>query len=52
MSNRKAIDLLGNYKLVEPSNNQLSGVGFNSTVRDEIIVKVKGSHQRVLKIQF
>jgi hypothetical protein len=52
MNNRKAIDLLGNYKLVEPSNNQLSGVGFNSTVRDEIIVKVKGSHQRLLKIQF
>lgn len=52
MANRKAIDLLGNYKMVEPSDKQLSGVGFQSTVRDEIIVKVKGSHQRVLKIQF
>jgi hypothetical protein len=52
MSNRKAIDLLGNYKLVEPADKQLSGVGFNSTVRDELIVKVKGSHQRILKITF
>jgi len=50
MSNRKAIDMLGNYKLVEPSEKQLSGIGFNSTVRDEIIIKVKGSHQRILKI--
>lgn len=52
MANRKAIDLLGNYKLVEPTDKQLSGIGFNATTRDEIIVKVKGSHQRVLKIQF
>lgn len=52
MANRKAIDLLGNYKTVEPTDKQLSGIGFNSTVRDEVVVKVKGSHQRVLKIQF
>lgn len=52
MANRKAIDLLGNYKMVEPSDKQLSGVGFNSTVNDELIVKVKGSHSRIMKIQF
>jgi hypothetical protein len=49
---RKAIDMLGNYKLAEPSDKQLSGIGFNCTVRDHLIVKVKGSHQRVLKINF
>jgi len=52
MGIRKAIDLLGNYKMVEPVNKQLSGLGFNTTVRDEIIVRVSGSHKRVLKIQF
>lgn len=52
MGIRKAIDLLGNYKMVEPADKQLSGLGFNSTVRDEIIVRVSGSHKRVLKIQF
>jgi hypothetical protein len=52
MSVRKDIDTLGNYKLVEPADKQLSGIGFNSTVHDEVIVKVKGSHSRVLKITF
>ncbi len=52
MSERRALELLGRYMNIEPADKQLSGVGFNSTVRDEIIVKVKGSHQRVLKIQF
>lgn len=52
MSVRKAIDLLGNYKMVEPSDKQLSGVGFNNTQRDELVVRVTGTHKRVLKIQF
>lgn len=52
MANRRAIDLLGNYKMVEPSDKQLSGIGFNGTVRDELIVRAKGTHQRVLKILF
>jgi hypothetical protein len=49
---RKAIDLLGNYKQVQPAEKQLAGIGFNATQRDELIVKVKGSHQRVIKILF
>lgn len=52
MSVRKAIDLLGNYKMVELTDKQLSGIGFNCTQRDELIVRVSGSHKRVLKIQF
>ena len=48
---RKAIGLLGNYKMVPPSKG-LAGVGYNSTVSDSVIVKVKGSHSRVIKIQF
>jgi len=52
MGSRKAIDMLGNYKMVEPSDKQLSDIGFNCTVRDSLIVKVKGSHQRILKINF
>ena len=31
---------------------QIAGIGFNSTVKDELIVKVSGSHKRVLKIKF
>lgn len=52
LENRKSLDLLANYKLIEPADKQLSGLGFNCTERDELIVKVKGSHQRVLKILF
>ena len=52
MSVRKAIDLLGNYKMVEPSDKQLSGVGFNCTQREELVVRVSGSHKRLIKIQF
>lgn len=50
---RKFVDLFGNFHQIENYNqNHLAGVGFNSTVRDELIVRVKGSHQRVIKIKF
>ena len=49
---RKVLEILGNKTMINPSDKQLSGLGFNATVRDELILKVKGSHQRVLKIKF
>ena len=49
---RKVLEVLGATTMIEPSDKQLSGLGFNSTVRDELIVKVSGSHKRVLKIKF
>lgn len=51
-AHRKSIELLSNFKLVEPTKEQLSGIGFNATVRNELIVKVSGTHKRVLKITF
>jgi len=51
LSERRALELLGQYMTIEPAEKQLAGLGFNSTVKGEVIVKVKGSHQRVLKIQ-
>lgn len=52
MAERRALELLGQYMTIEPAVKQLAGLGFNSTVKAEIIVKLKGSHQRVIKIQF
>lgn len=39
-------------EMVAPDGEQLAGLGFNATVRDSIFVKVGGSHQRVIKVNF
>lgn len=50
---RKVLEVLGNTNMIEPTDSkQLCGVGFNSTVKDELLVKVKGSHNRMLKVTF
>jgi hypothetical protein len=52
LTHRKVMEVLANTTMIEPSDNQLAGIGFNSTVRDELIVKVSGSFKRTLKIKF
>jgi hypothetical protein len=52
MSIRKAVDLLGNFMLIEPADKQLSGVGFNITSKESLIVKLNGTFKRTIKIQF
>lgn len=49
---RKAFELLSSSLKVAYNENQLSGVGFSSTKRDEILVRVKGSINRVLNVKF
>lgn len=50
---RKVLEVLGASRMIEVSGkDQLSGLGFNATVRNELIVKVEGTHKRVLKINF
>jgi hypothetical protein len=49
---RAVLDVLGNTVTVESTDNQLAGLGFNSTVADELIVKLSGSHKRTIKIKF
>ena len=49
---RKVLEVLGNTTMIEPADKQLSGLGFNATVRDELIVRLQGSFKRVIKIKF
>ncbi len=51
-AHRKVLEVLGVTNMIESTNKQLSGLGFNSTVRDELIVKLQGTHKRVIKIKF
>ena len=49
---RKVMDTLASTLNLDPTEQQLAGLGFNSTVRDELVVKVEGSFKRMLKIKF
>ena len=49
---RKVLEVLGTTNMIQPSDKQLSGLGFNATVKDELIVKLQGTHKRVVKIKF
>lgn len=49
---RKVLEVLGNTTMIEPTDKQLSGLGFNATVRDELVVRLQGTHKRVIKLKF
>lgn len=49
---KRVFEALGSKMKVEDSDEQLSGLGFSSTQRNEIIVKVNGSFTRTIKVKF
>lgn len=51
-AHRKVFETLAGNMKVQYNDNQLSGVGFSTTKRDEILVRVKGSINRVLNVKF
>lgn len=51
LEHRKVMEVLGATLKVESTDKQLSGLGFNATVRDEVVLRLQGSHKRVIKVQ-
>lgn len=49
---RKVFEILGSKITVEPAENELSGIGFSDTLRNDLIVEVTGSFKRTLRIKF
>lgn len=52
LAHRKVMEVLGAKLKCKSTKRQLSGLGFNATVRDEVILKLGGTHKRVIKVKF
>jgi hypothetical protein len=51
-AHRKVIEVVGAKMKTENSDRQLSGLGFSSTQRNSLLVRVKGSFTRTVKVVF
>ena len=52
VEHKRVFEALGSRMKVEDTPDQLSGVGFSLTQRNDIVVRVKGNTERVVKIKF
>lgn len=51
LQHRKVTEVLGATTMLNPSEKQLCGIGLNATVKDEVILKLTGTHKRTIKVK-
>ena len=52
LTHKRVFEALGSKMRVAPSEEQLSGLGFSSTQRNELVVHVEGHVNRIIKVVF
>lgn len=49
---RRVFEALGSQMSVQGATDQLSGLGFSSTKRNDIVLRVSGATQRIIRVKF
>lgn len=49
---KRVFEALGSQMHVADVDDQLSGVGFSETKRNDVVLKIKGSTERIIKVKF